>query len=295
METAEQEIKKIKQDIDKALDHIDLAQFVTLKEIESEISRVETAFQSLLLLGILSRIMHLKDDFAAQLFIPAVTNWKNFLPHNELGGLTPFEHREKFPPGPYEAQFLSELMDEYQTILGSRKENEQIDIETDFAEFQKHYFERIPLEQPFATKNNGILMTSREIIIEERRVNNHPHDSLDKIGAEVFAENSADNLGDCIARIDDEFREAVQELALMQSGARARSKKRVAEFKELFERNEQYHRCGPQPHNFYFNYAMILLLEDDVSRSVSLIDTALKYKPDYAIALKIKKQLKDFL
>lgn len=183
------EIKQIKQDLTLVLKRLGLLSFVSLKEIEKELLSVEMAFQSRLLLGILRRIEQREDDVALKLFIPAITNWKNHMPQKDLGGLSPFEYEKKYPRGRYEIISIAGLMEEYQATLNLKNPDEKFDIESDFNAFQKEYFDRVPIEQPFAGEK-GRLMTVREIIIEERRRNNHPKDSLERIGIKLFAENA---------------------------------------------------------------------------------------------------------
>ncbi len=288
----EQTVAEAKQSIAKALERVGLAPFVSLEEIEKELIEVETAFQSRLLLGILRRIMHREDDAAAELFIPAVTEWKNYLPHKDLGGLTPFEYRQKYPPGRYEMKFLSDLMNEYQATLNSKNADEPLEIENDFEAFRKQYLERVPLEQPFSDGKGFI--TIREIIIEERRRNNHPADSIELIGMKLFAENIAEGLGWRIAEFDDTYMQVLDELSLMKNNERIRSPKRVRKIRKLFERDEPYHRCGPEPHSFYLNCAMVAFLDGDMKGTLALLDAALKHKSDYALARKMKEQIESF-
>ncbi len=290
----------IKQNISKTLKKVGLEGFVSLKEIEKEISKTETPFQSRLLLGILSRIMHTKDDEAARLFIPAVTEWKNYLPHKDLDGLSPAEYLEKYPPGPYERRFISELVNEYHRRLEINPQtgraevgspDEFFDVEADFDRFREEYLNRIPLEQPFV-KAGGGLMTIKEIIIEERRRNGCPERALNKISIKIFAENTAEGLGMKMAAIEDAYYEAMQELVRMQNEPSRRSRKRVRAIRKQFERDEPYHRCSIAPHQFYLNYAMVLFLDDvEIEKVISLLDRALSYKPDYKQALEMKRRL----
>ena len=289
----EQTAAEAKQSIAKALERLGLTPFVSLEEIEKELIGVETAFQSRLLLGIIRRIMHRQDDAAAELFIPAVTEWKNYLPHKDLGGLTPHEHREKYPPGRYETQFLAGLMNEYQATLDLKKPDETFDVESNFNAFQNEYFNRIPFEQPF-TDGKKKFMTLREIIIEERHRNNYPSDSIKSIGAKLFAENTAEGMGECVAELDDVYMQTLNEFTAMQNNPRLRNRARICEIKKLFERDEPYHRCGPEPHSFYLNYAMAMFLNGDAKSALALLDTALEHKPDYTLARQMKERINAF-
>lgn len=284
-------IAEVKKDVAAALERLGLTSFVSLEEIERELRGVETMFQSLLLLGIMRRILDRKDNKAAELFIPAVTNWKNYLPHKALAGLTPYEYREKYPPGIYETRIIAVLLDEYQATLTAKTDrgSEPPDIESDFAAFQTEYFNRVPLEQPFAGEK-GKLLTLKEIIREERRRANHPPDKIDEIGAKLFAENTAEGLGNKAAELDDAYYNALNELVIMQREPRRRSRARVRQLRELFERHESYHRAGPAPHQFYLNYAMTVFLDEDTDGALTLLDAALKHKPDYALARQMKKR-----
>jgi hypothetical protein len=297
------ELDKIKQDIHLALEGIGLDREVSLDEIEKEILRVDTAFQSLLILGILRRIMYREDEKAMELFVPAITEWKNYLPHKDLGGLSPAEHMAKYPPGPYEARFIAELLSEYQKRLEidprtGRAEagspNEPFDIEADFDKFQEEYLNRIPLEQPF-TKADGSLMTIKEIIIEERRRSGLPEKYIDKIGIKIFAENTAEGAGWKMAEIEDRYIDSLKELEEMRRNPRLRNKKRVQAIRKQFEKEEPYHRCGPAPYQFYLNYAAVVFLDDGpMDLVISLLDHSLALKPDYEPSLKMKRNLQNY-
>lgn len=296
------ELDRIKQNVSRALGRLGISQIVSLDEIEREISQIETVFQSLLLLGILSRIMHNKDDKAAELFISAVTEWKNHLPHQDLDGLSPTEMQRKYPPGPHEARFIRELLDEYQERLKKLEEKAEsppasieFDIESDFIRFQNEYFKRIPYQQPFFSAGQP-LMTIKEIIIEERRQRGRPEKDIDKIGIKIFAENTAEGLETKVAAIEDRYFSAVEELAAMQKNPKLRSRAKVRAIRKQFEQDEPYHRCGINPHQFYFNYAMVVFLDsDDLKLVISLLDRALSCKPDYKLAIEMKRRLKKII
>ncbi|MEX0933686.1 MAG: hypothetical protein WD003_00275 [Candidatus Paceibacterota bacterium] len=292
---------KVKKDITEALKRLGLAREVSLAEIEKEISRAETSFQSFLVLGILSRIMHFQDDKSAELFIPAVTQWKNYLPCEDLGGSTPEEEMKKYPPGPRESFFISEMMNEYQQRLEDLEEKAEspnaaleFDVQSDFSKFQEQYLSRVPLEQ-ISDLANSHLMNIKEIIMEERRKDGKPEDKIAKIGVKIFAENTAEGTGAKIAAIEDKYINTLEELMNMQQNPGARSKSRVRQIRKQFEQEEPYHRCGPAPHQFYSNYAAVVFLDDgeSVEFAISLLDRALSYKPDYDYALEMKKGLKD--
>jgi len=288
----EKALAAIQSKVNRALKRLGLVPFISIKEIEREILNVETAFQSLLLLGIIKRIMYREDDEAAKLFLPSVTEWKNYLPHDDLGGLSPFEYREKYPPGEYETMFIARLMEEYQTRLASMPEqdNEHFDINTDFSSFQKEYFERIPIEQPFQ-EDSGNFMTLRKIIVEERRRNGYLEDKINVIGVELFIENTTEGLGWRVAEIDDNYYSLVNELTRIKTEQHRRSQKRLCKIQKVFEETEIYHRCGPEPHRFYLNYASVLLLNGKIDKSIAFLDKALAHKSDYALAQKMKDDI----
>lgn len=299
------ELNEIKQDVSKALKLLDLQEEVSLNEIEKEISEVETSFQSLLILGILARIMHEENDKAAKLFIPAVTSWKNHLPREDLGGLTPAEHMEKYPPGPCESRFTAELMNEYQKRLEIDQKtgkaeaglpDEEFDVESDFKEFKEEYLNRIPVDQPFANEGSS-LMTIKEIIIEERRRNDRPVENIDKVGIKIFAENTAEGTGQKIAEIEDRYISALEELEEMRRNPELRDEDRVHAIRKQFEKEEPYHRCAPDPHQFYCNFASTVIIDEkggkEIDLAKSLLERALSYKPDYKIARQIKKNVED--
>jgi len=285
------DLKEIKQNISKTLEIIGLTKEVSLDEIEKELISVETAFQSLLLLGILRRIMYREDEKAMTLFLPAVTEWKNYLPHKDLNGMSPAEHMEKYPVGRHEAFFLRGLMEEYQNRLNNETENNLEDLKADLDKFQKEYLDRVPIEQVFP-ESSGRLMTIKEIIIEERRQSDRPEKDIDKIGVKIFAENTAEGLGQKAAEIEDKYFSSLEELNAMQKNPRLRNKDRVSVIRQQFKEEEPYHRCGPSPHQFYLNYASVVLLDNGSEKFVkSLLDRCLSFKPDYEPAIKMKELL----
>ena len=298
------ELGKIKQNIYIALKRVDLEKEIFLDEIEKEILQADTAFQSLLILGILRRIMHREDEKAMGLFLPAITEWKNYLPHKELGGLSPEKMMKKYPPGPTEVRFIAELMQAYQSRLEinpatGRAEagspNEPFNVESDFEKFQGEYLNRIPLEQPLARSEGGF-MTVKEIIMEERRENGRPEKDIDKIGIKIFAENTAEGTGMKIAEIDDQYANSLKEMEKMRENPRLRNKIRICDIRRQFEKEEPYHRCGPTPYQFYSNYAAVVFLDDERAIDLvrSLLDRSLAYKSDYEPALKMKLNLQDY-
>jgi len=291
------ELDKIKQNISTLLERIGLGGRVSLDEIEQELSRVDTAFQSLLLLGILSRIIHYGDNKAVELFVPAITEWKNYLPHPELGGLSPAQMLEKNPPGPAERFFITAMLKEYEARLEAKAESEpdiDIDIESDFAAFQDEFLKRVPSEQIFSGVT-GRLMSVKEIIMEERRQNNRPEKDIDKIGIKIFAENTAEGASAKIEAIEDTYITALKELEEMQRNPKKQNKKRIRAIRKQFERDEPYHRVGPAPHQFYSNYAAVVLIDDEnVELARAMLDRSLSYKPDYTYALEMKRRLKAY-
>lgn len=237
--------------------------------------------------------MEQENTLAAGLFIQAVTEWKNYLPHKELDGLSPFEYREKYPPGNYEMRFLAGLMEEYRARLQSldKKSQEALNLQKDFASFQKQFLNRVPFEQPFSGPSEK-LKTLRKIIIEERRLNRHPTDTIGKIGAILFADNIAERIGGKTAELDDTYRKAVIELDAMRQEPISRNRKRIRDIAAFFEKIEPYYRCGSEPYRFYLNYASVLFLIGNVARSLAILDKALPYKPDYKPAREMKARIK---
>jgi hypothetical protein len=206
---------------------------------------------------------------------------------------------KKYPPGPHESVFISEMMNEYQTRLEAKSEadssHDSFDVESDFSKFQDEYLNRIPSEQVFAD-TNGHFMSIKEIIIEERRKAGRPEEMINKIGIKIFVENTAEGAGAKMAAIEDAYIGALEELKKMQQNPGRRNKTRVHNIRRQFEREEPYHRCGPAPHQFYSNYAAVVLLDDEeaIDFVVSLLDRSLAYKPDYDRALKMKRDLQDY-
>jgi len=292
----EKALSRVKKDIVLAIERLGLNQFVSLEEIEQELSQSKTAFQSLLILGIMRRILSKEDDETAKLFVPAITEWKNYLAHEDLGGLTPFEHREKYPSGEYEMRFIAELMEEYQARLqflgGKTQETEVFDVEKDFNSFQKEYLKRVPAEQQ---SEFGKFKNLKEIIIEERRRNGHLEKNIDKVGAQIFAENTAEGIGKRVAEIEDNYYTIVKELSVLQTEQSQDSEERIKEIDLFFKKFEPYFRCALEPHRFYLNYASVLLLGDKIEQCLEALNKALDYKPDYEQAQKMKARVLKFV
>jgi len=290
----EKMLKEVKKNIDLSLERLGLSQFVSLEEIEREISQSETPLQSFLLLGILRRILAREDNKTAELFIPAITEWKNHLPHEDLGGLTPFEYREKYPPGKYEMNFIAGMMEEYQSRLQSLeiKEEESFNVHEDFKLFQEKYLKRLPVEQPEGFEKFKNL---KEIIVEERHRNGYPKKDIDKIGAHIFAENTAEGTGRQIAEIENDYHDIINELAALQVKRSQNSERRIKKIYSFLKKFEPYFRCALEPHSFYLNYASVLLLVDKVDQSLEMLDKALSYKPDYQLAQKMKDQVLGYI
>ena len=285
---------RTREDVERVLEMLGLSGIVFVEEIEKELMGVETAFQSFLILGIMARISHAENEKALKLFFPAVTNMKNYLPHPDLGGISPFEHQEKYPPGIYEMNFLSGLMWEYQSNLRQEKfDSPGFNIEEDFIRFQNEYLNRIPSDQSFS--KNGKIQSYREIIIEERHGNNYPENDIEKMGAKIFTENTAEGVGFRCAEINDAYLSAIDELVEMQKKPTKRDEKSVKKLIKLFTKHEPYHKCGPEPHRFYLNFAIATFLADDIEKSFSLLDTALRHKPNYDLANEMKRRFTESL
>ncbi len=284
---------KAEKNIKKALKRIGLANKISLEEIENELSKVETPFQSFLLLGILKRIMALKDRKAGELYIPSILTLINFIPREDLGGITPKEHLEKYPLGPLEWNFINKLIEEYNQRL-IENENQLVnpsEIKKDFEKFQNEFLERIPLEQPFSGKKER-LMTIKEIIIEERRKAKWPEELIDKIGLRVFPENVPEFLGLKMTQIEDSYFQTIKELKEMQMNPKKRDRKRIHQLRELLRTLEPYFRTSDIAHQFYLNYAMVSFLDDEkLEKVLHFLDKALSYKSDYEVALEMKKRL----
>lgn len=286
-------LKTVRAQVAEVLRRLELASFVSLDEIEKELRQAESAFKSLLLLGILRRIMVREDDKVAQLFIPAITEWKNYLPHGDLDGLSPFEYQEKYPPGPHETRFIARLLEEYQSKLESVKDNDQsFDLEKDFKHFQEEYLERIPLDE---YEMRGRPFTLKELIIEERRQRGWPVKNIYEIGAQIFAENTADGLGIKAAKIDDKYYQIVNRLAEAKKQRLVLKKKEMKEILAFFKKFESYYRSAPDPHRFYLNYAGVLLLGGDSEGAISALDRALLYDPNYEHARHMKAALAEYI
>ncbi len=277
-----------KEDVLKVLARLHLIDEVSLDEIHQELESVETAFESLMILGILRRIMAAEDDRASKLFIPAITHWKNCLPHRDLGGLSPLEHMQRYPPGKFERRFTEGLFDKFESVLDQKELSDDLNIEAEFEKFQNDYFN----QKIFITEfGQGQPLTLKQIIIAERKQNGYPEDLLNSVGAKLFAENTAEGTGMRMAEIEDYYYEAINDLAQMQGNPRLRSRRRVKQLRILLEKQEPYHRLAPEAHRFYLNFAQLTFLDEDLPTSQKLLAKALRIEPDYGPAQEFKKRL----
>lgn len=283
-------VAQVKKDITEALQILELDNFVSLKDIEREVALHETAFESLLLLGIMRRAMHWQSESAIILLLPGLTNWKNYLPHKELGGHTPFEHKELYPPGEHEAYLMHNLLEEYSESLQHKTHPADgfFDVEKDSAAFQESYFNSIPATQPFARPGDDP-MSVRQIIIEERKRSNHPPETIDSVGIHIFAENTPEGLGWRMGEVEAQYMDAVEDLALLQDEPQEANTAAMVDIQKTFAEIEPYFRCAPEPHRFYCNYANALLLAGDTKASQQMIKRSLHYDPTYAPAKQLQQ------
>lgn len=283
--------KEAEENIKKALERIGLAKEISISEIKKELSEIETPFQSLLLLGILKRIMAFGDKKAGELYIPAILTLINFVSRKDLGGMSPQEHLKKFPLGQREWNFVNQLIEEYNQRLMEKQSIELAKIEEDFQKFQKEFLERIPSVQPFLNEK-GKFQTIKEIIAEERKKNGWPKELSEKIGLKVFLENIPEFLGLKVAQIEDNYFQVMEELEEMKINPRLRNKSRIHQIKEILAFYEPYFRASDIAHQFYLNYAMVSLVNGEkLSRVLTLLDKSLSFDPTYELALEMKERL----
>ncbi|PIT87502.1 MAG: hypothetical protein COU31_02565 [Candidatus Magasanikbacteria bacterium CG10_big_fil_rev_8_21_14_0_10_40_10] len=282
-----------KNNVALVLRRLRLSNFVPLEDVENELRRVETPFQSLLLLGILDRIASRNDEKTLRLYFSAITEWKNHLPHDDLDGMTPTEILEKYPPGPYEMDFIGGLMREYESRLNALKKSEHrlgFDINADFAQFQEAYLNRIPAAPYF---RGGMPRTMRALIVEERHRAGHPEKDIEKVGVQIFAENVGDGAVDKIDEIEAVYVDHLKELDAMKRAGGRPDQRRVRAIRKQFEHDEPFHRTAREPHRFYLNYAMLLLLDEEPKETVlHFISLSLLHKPDYEVARKVRRNIR---
>jgi hypothetical protein len=137
-------------------------------------------------------------------------------------------------------------------------------------------------------------MTVKEIIIEERRRMDHPKELINKIGIKIFVENTPEGASAKMTEIKDKYVEMFEELERMRENPRLRSRARAREIRKELEKYEPYYRCDPVPHQFYLNYASIVLLDGgDLDLMISLLNKSLSFKPDYKPALIMKRNFEE--
>lgn len=287
------ELSKVKKELSGLLKELGLDSLVTLKEVEHELRHTEKIQQSLLLIGLVTRCTEEKKDDLMMRLIPLLTHWKNFLPGKELNGLSPAEYEEKYPRGELELAIMEELMQSYQDKLqGSKRHGPHFDIHKDFAEFQKTFLGFIPANQPFPDAPK--MLTNDEIIIEERKRLSHPRKKLKNISVSIFADNIAEELGDEIARLDDTFMTAMDEMIFMQMNPKQRSRKKIKRVLKDLENLEPYMKCGQQSFRFYLNFANVAFLNNEVSRAIKLLEQSVIINPQYKEGKEALKRFKEY-
>lgn len=278
---------------------LDLKDLISLKEVEEELGTVEQIHESPLLMGIVMRCMEDSKEGLIEDFIPAITAWKNFIPHEDLGGLSPFEYEQKYQRGENEVRIMTELMYSYQNRLGSisKEKRESLDIDKDFEKFQKEFLSLMPNVQPFT--ETGRALNNREIIIEERRRLGHPPEKLKEVHLKIFADNIAARIASETEQIEEDYISDIKQLSKMQENTtkidiKGNFKKARIIFKNLIY-IEPYMKCLSDSHKFYLNFANVAFMCGLEDHALGLIKKSLSLKPDYNLAKESFRRIKGFL
>ncbi len=292
---SEEDLDKAKKSIEGLIRKVNLSAQISLKEIEQELKKTEKIYESYLFLGIMTRLLQEnKDDLVIEVFLPSITAWKNFLPCDDLGGLSPVEYERKHPRGVSETLITAQLLMDYHKRLKvlDKQRREIIDAEKDFQKFQNDFLELIPLNQPFQDVEK--ILNNREIIVEERKRNGYPEDKIDKISIALFAENIASKIGNGIAELEDGYLSALEELSFMQERKKQRGIGKVKRIFKSFLRLEPFMKCTKDSFRFYKNFANAAFLCDFEEMALELLRKSLLINPNYKEAKQALESFKEF-
>jgi len=286
-------LSAVKEGVSEVLRKFKLENLVSLEEIEQALETNEEFSSSLLLLGLLARCDDEKDDVTLNRLIPSLTHWKNLLPRADLGGLSPFEFMQKYPPGPMEQAIIGQLMLAYEDKLKARGENTSIDdLNKDFKKFQDNFLNLIPASQLSAGISKPL--SHRGLIIEERKQRSVSKDKINDIGINLFASNIGAKITDAIEKIDDDYIASVQALGEMQKNEDFRNRKKIKKIFEKLKEAEPFMRCTKESYRFYCNFAQVVFLMGDVERALELLRRAIGINPKYELAQIMVKRIENF-
>ena len=281
-------------DFQDVLLELGIEDLVSISEFEESLNKVEVISESTLFLGLLARIDDEKRADILEKVMVLITDWKNMLPHSDLGGLSPIEYREKFCGG-FEENILADMLCEYQNKINrdSVKDKKDFNLENDFKKFQDEYFSRIPSAQPFFDLNK--ILNFREIIIEERRRLGVPAHKLEELEIKMFTSNCSDSVPDAIEKYDVSYYSLTQELSALQTDPfSVKNRKKTEKIFRAMKEIEPFMRFSKEAPHYYNNLGQLAFVCDEIDVSLEFLRKAIKLDPEYTQAKEALKRLTDF-
>ncbi|MDP2593060.1 MAG: hypothetical protein Q8P52_00200 [bacterium] len=290
----EKDVGNIKTGMASILEKMSLHKTVSLGEVEDHISKHKRVYDSPLLLGILARAIETKKGELIEEIIPLCTHWKNFIPQDELGGLSPVQYERQYPRGENEVKLMEEMLETLSFGLEKEPPHKNPEaLEKKLIEIQKKFLSLIPLNQPFST--NEKLLTNKEIIMEERRRNGHPNKSMARIGLTLFAEDVSFTIEDKLKQFDKTYEKAVNDLIDVQDKPTRLNFSKIESALKNFRSLEPYMKCRMDSFRFYLNYGNTAFLADDLELAISLYERAVSINPKYKEARETLDRIRKFL
>lgn len=285
-------LEKEKEEVEFVLKELGLENLVKTEEIEKALKETDYIYEHYLGLGVIMRCLMENRKDLLEKWLRGLSAWKNLTPHDDLGGLSPFEYEKLYPRGPEEKRIMAELIKSYEKRLVSLGEKiyENFDIEKDFQQFQEEFLSLIPTRQPFP--NFGRLLSNKEIIIEERKLRNFPKDRLEKIGITLGRDAIPELLGERAAQIEDNYYQCTKELELMRENPQKRDWKKVLEIYSYFLEIEPFMKCLPQPWRFYNNKGSVEFLLDLKMEALNSFELSLSLNPKQKYPQIVIEQIK---
>ena len=268
------ELERKKQGALAVLKELGIDNLIKPKEIEDRLKQTDKIYKDYLGLGVLMRCAMEKRGDLLEKWLVGLSAWKNLTPHDDLGGLSPIEYEKAHPRGPEEKRIIMELMKSYQEKLNRNdiQKQENFDINENFRQFQEEFLSLIPGRQPF---NSEHLLSNREIIIEERKLNNLPKEQLDKIGLVVGSDAIPELLGEQAARINDNYYHYIWDLEQIKKHPKKRNLQKVKEIYSRLLEIEPFMKSMPEPWRFYNNKGNVAFLLDLENEAVASFNFSL--------------------
>lgn len=276
------------------LKDIQLDNVISIQEIRDTLLSNDKIFDSPLLLGVISRIFQDEKEKLLAEIIHLLTEWKNFLPARDLGGLSPREFVERYPRGEHERKIMDDLLHTYmeRLELHANLREKGFRVSEDFKTFQKEFLNLVPAMQSLRSSR---LLTNREIIIEERRKLHHPVNLREKIGISLFADNVSGSIREGLNQVEKSYEEVLHALLEMQNGRKKRSVRLVRKLLYDLIALEPYMKCHREAFRFYHNLGNTAFLADEMELAVRLYRHSLVLNPQYREARETLRRIESYL